>query len=99
MKTKGERFQCLHPQGKHAPSISVDTYYLFEKAILEVLKREGPLAFYDLVDRIRIYFKNNNIKFDGAVDWFGITVKNHLEATGVVECFTEKGKKFNRLRN
>jgi hypothetical protein len=98
MKTKEQRIQCLHPQGKHAPSISVDTYHLFEKAILEILKKEQPLAFYDLVDHIKTYFKNNNVKFTGAIDWFGITVKNHLEATGIIESYTEKGKKLNRLK-
>jgi hypothetical protein len=98
MKTKEERIQCLHPQGKHAPSISADTYYLFEKAIIEILKQKEPLAFYDLVEELKTYFKKNKIKFEGAVDWFGITVKNHLEATGVVETFTEKGKKLNRLK-
>jgi hypothetical protein len=92
-----QRIQLLHPQGKHAPSISMDTYYLFEKAITKILQKE-PLAFYDLVEEIKNYFKKNKIKFDGAVDWFGISVKNHLEATGVIETFTEKGKKLNRLK-
>ena len=97
MKTE-QRIQLLHPLGKHAPSISADTYYLFEKAIMEILKKEQPLAFYDLVDHIKTYFKKNKIKFDGAIDWFGISVKNHLEATGVIENYTEKGKKLNRLK-
>ena len=47
---------------------------------------------------LKKYFKKNKIKFEGAVDWFGISVKNHLEARGVVESFTEKGKKLNRLK-
>ena len=98
MKTE-KRIQLLHPHEKHAPSISVDTYHLFEKAIIESLKEHQPLAFYDLVDHIKTYFKKHKIKFDGAIDWFGISVKNHLEATGVVEIFTEKGKKLNRLKN
>ena len=98
MKTKEERIQCLHPLGKHAPSISADTYCLFEKAIIEILKKEQPLSFYDLIDRIKKYFAKNKVKFDGAVDWFGITVKNHLEATGIVETNREKGKKLTRLK-
>jgi hypothetical protein len=98
MKTKEKRFQCLHPLGKHAPSICADTYDLFEKAIVEILKKEQPLSFYDLVDRVKNYFGKNKVKFDGAVDWFGITVKNHLEATGIVETYSEKGKKLIRLK-
>jgi hypothetical protein len=98
MKTE-QRIQLLHPHGKYAPSVSADTYYLFEKAITEILQQKEQIAFYDLVEEIRKYFKKNKIKFEGAVDWFGISVKNHLEAKGLIESFTEKGKKLNRLKN
>ena len=98
MKTKEQRIQLLHPQGKHAPSISLDTYSLFEKAIREILQQKEPLAFYDLIEEIKKYFKKNKIKFEGAVDWFGISVKNHLEARGIIETYTEKGKKLNKLK-
>ena len=98
MKRTEQRIQLLHPQGKHAPSISTDTYYLFEKVIIEILQQKEPLAFYELVEEIKKYFKKNKIKFDGAIDWFGISVKNHLEARGVVESYMEKGKKLNRLK-
>ena len=98
MKPKEERFQCLHPKGKHAPSISIDTYTLFEKAIIEILKQKQPIAFYELVEEIEKYFKKHKIKFVGAIDWFGISIKNHLEAIGIIESYTEKGRKLNRLK-
>lgn len=98
MKTKEQRIQCLHPQGKHAPSVSINTYYLFEKAITAILQHKQPLAFYDLVEEIKKYFEKNRIKFEGSIDWFAITVKNHLEATGIIETYAAKGKKLNRLK-
>jgi hypothetical protein len=98
MKTKETRIQCLHPQGKHAPTMNADTYYLFEKAILESLKITNGLTFYQIVDNVKRYFKKNKINFNGSVDWFCISVKNHLEATGAIEVFTEKNKKMNTLK-
>jgi hypothetical protein len=31
------------------------------------------------------------------VDWYAITVKNDLQAKGIIEAYTEKGKKLHRL--
>jgi hypothetical protein len=32
------------------------------------------------------------------VEWYGVVVKNDMEARGEVEAITEKGKKLNRLK-
>ena len=98
MKATIQKIQCLHPQGKHAPAIAVDTFYLIEKAILESFKKKEYLSFTDLMKEVKKYFSKNKASFNGSVDWFGITVKNHLEATGIIETFTDKGKKMNRLK-
>ena len=44
-----------------------------------------------------IAFKKKTI-FDGAVEWYAITVKNDMEARGLIEVFTEKGKKLHRIK-
>jgi hypothetical protein len=92
-----EKIQLLHPQGKNAPNINLDTYKIFERAILSVLKVYQPLTFTDLSNGVKDFFMRNNVKFNGSVDWYTISVKYHLESTNKITVFVEKGKKMHRL--
>jgi len=40
-----ERVKLIHPEGKNAPSISIENYQLFEKAIIHVMSQAtAPLT-------------------------------------------------------
>ena len=96
MKTSN-KVQCLHPKGKQAPAIAASTYSLFEKAIYHALKGKKGVSFSALTEEIEKCFAKQKTKFDGSVGWYGIHVKNHMEATGIIKTFTEKGRKLHAL--
>jgi hypothetical protein len=89
--------ECLNPRSGRAMLIDSGTYHLFSKAIKEILKTENQLTFSELVENLHAYFQKKKVKFDRSVDWYAITVKNDLEARGIISTVTEKGKKFNFL--
>ncbi len=93
------KIQCLHPQGKHAPSIDAAIFKLFETTIIRILRKESPLTFTELAEAIANNIAKSSISFNKSVEWYGIVVKQHLEAMGVIEVITEKGKKKNRLKS
>ena len=92
------KIQCIHPEGKHAPSIAADTYALFEKAIYHSLKgKKQGLSFTDLVKEIEKCFKQQKAKFTGSIGWYAVAVKNHMESTGIIKTSTVKGTKMHSL--
>jgi hypothetical protein len=92
------KIQCIHPEGKHAPAIAMDTYALFEKAIYHALKgKKQGLTFTQLTDEVGKCFKQQKIKFPGSVGWYAVAVKNHMESTGVIKTSTVKGSKMHTL--
>ncbi len=91
------KMQCLHPEGKNAPAIAMDTYTLFEKAIYHSLKSKKTLSYTGLIEEVKKCFVKQKTKFEGSIGWYGVAVKNHMEATGIIKTFTEKGKKFHAI--
>lgn len=99
MARLSERVQLLHPEGKNAPSISIENYNLFNKAIMHVMTHAAvPVTWTEIEQGVKNYLAAHHISFDGSPGWFAIGMKLHLEATGVIEHFTEKGKKLHRLK-
>ena len=101
LKTKNikdlTRIQCLHPEGKKAPSIKAETYALFEKAIRYGLRNKKTLTFSELTEEIEKYFAIHNTPFKGSIGWYAVIVKNHMESIGIIMTFTEKGRKLHSL--
>ncbi len=91
------RIQCIHPEGKKAPSIEAETYTLFEKALRHGLKSKKSLTFSELTKEIETYFTSHKIPFKGSLGWYAVIVKNHMESTGIIRSYKEKGKKFHTL--
>jgi len=92
------KVQCLHPEGKNAPAISADTYALFEKAIYHGLKgKKNGITYSELMEEVKKCFIKQKTVFKGSVGWYGVAVKNHMEATGVIKTHMEKGKKLHVL--
>lgn len=93
------KVECLNPNTGGRMKIDKATYDLFSKAIYHRLKGGKQLTYTQIVEGIHDCFKQQKTKFDGSVSWYAVTVKNDMEARGMVETFTDKGKKFHRLKN
>ncbi|MBV9988473.1 MAG: hypothetical protein JO301_12400 [Chitinophagaceae bacterium] len=92
------KIQCIHPEGKQAPAIAMDTYALFEKAIYHALKgKKNGLTFTQLTDEVNKCFRQQKTKFSGSVGWYAVAVKNHMEATGIIKTIMVKGAKMHSL--
>jgi hypothetical protein len=96
-KTASQKVECLNPNTGGRMNIDKKTYDLFSNAIIKTLKNNQPLTYTQIVEGIHDYFKQQKIKFAGSVSWYAITVKHDMHARGVIEVFTEKGKKLHRL--
>ena len=97
--TATQKVECLNPNTGRKMNIDKSTYDLFSKAIYHTLKKHGALTFTEMVEGVEDCFKEQKTKFDGSVGWYAVSVKNDMQARGVVEVFTEKGKKLHRLKN
>ncbi len=97
-KTLPSKVACLNPNTGRIMNIDKGTYELFSKAIYHTLKKKKDLSFTEIVEGVRECFREQKTKFDGAIEWYSISVKNDMHARNVIEVFTEKGKKLHRLK-
>ena len=95
---KNDKIQLVHPAGKNAPRISTETYMLISDAIVKVLQQHQPMSFADMAREVRHYVQTTTPEFTGSVEWFTVSVKQHMEAEGLIETVLEKGRKMHRLR-
>lgn len=89
---------CLNPNTGGQMDIDTAVYELFHKAILHTMKGSKPLTYTQIITGIKDYFLQHQQAFSGSIEWYGVAVKNDMEARGEIEAFTEKGKKRNRLK-
>jgi len=97
-KTAAKKVECLNPNTGGKINIDSGIYELFSKAIYHTLKKGKALSFTQMVDGVHEYFGEKKIKFDGSVSWYAVTIKNDMEARGMIETFVQKGKKLHRLK-
>jgi len=93
-----KKAECLNPNTGGRMNINKSTYDIFSKAIYHTLKKNQPLTYSQIVEGIHDCFRQQKIKFDGSVEWYAVTIKNDMHARGVIEVFTEKGKKLHRIK-
>ena len=93
------KIECLNPNSGRKMKIDGKIYEFFSKAIYHTLKKnkEG-ITYTDIVNGVKKCFKEERTTFKGSIGWYAVTVKHDMEATGVIESFTEKGKKLHRLK-
>lgn len=87
-----------HPRTGSQFRIDSTVYEPFRKAILQSLKGSKGKTFTELTADVGALIRKNLPGFKGSVSWYTISVRLDLETRGLVETFTEKGKKLNRLR-
>jgi hypothetical protein len=95
--TKSSAIECLNPNTGRKMKIDKKTYELFSKAIYHVVKAGKAITFTQIVEGVEDCFKKEKTKFNGAIGWCAITVKNDMHARGVLKVFTEKGKKLHSI--
>ncbi|HEV8507033.1 MAG TPA: hypothetical protein VGQ53_16595 [Chitinophagaceae bacterium] len=94
------KIECLNPNTGSKMNIDAGIYKLFSKAIYHTLKKsKNSVTYTDIVDGIKKCFKEERTNFKGSVEWYAVTIKNDMVAKGVIETFTEKGKKLHRLKS
>lgn len=96
-KTAAKKTECLNPNTGGRMNIDSETYDLFSKAIYHELKKNSPLTYTQIVEGIHDCFRQQKTKFNGSVEWYAVTVKHDMHARGIIEVYTEKGRKLHRL--
>lgn len=88
---------CLNPNTGGSIRIDKAVYDLFAKAIYHSLKKSGDLTYTEMVNAVKACLQEQQIEFKGSLNWYVITVKNDMEARGVITVSLLKGKKRNSL--
>ena len=96
--TNPQKVECLNPNTGRRMSIDKATYDLISKAIYHTLKKEVPITFSQMVEGVHECLAQQKALFDGSVEWYTVSIKNDMHARGVIEVYTEKGKKLHRIK-
>ncbi|HEX5655511.1 MAG TPA: hypothetical protein VFX58_20715 [Chitinophagaceae bacterium] len=96
--SSSKKVSTTHPVTGREQSIDATIYEPIKAAILESLKKTNGKTFTELTDAVLKITKKTMPGFKGSVPWYTISIRLDLETRGIVETFTEKGKKLNRLK-
>jgi hypothetical protein len=96
-KATSKKTITTHPHTRREMKMDAETYARFKEAILQSLKGSRGKTFTELTDDVAKIFKKKWPQFKGSVPWYTISVRLDLETRGIVETFTEKGKRLNKL--
>lgn len=97
-KAVSKKTTTTHPRTKREMNMDAETHKRIKAAILQSLKGSNGKTFTELSDDVVKIIKKTWPQFKGSIPWYTISVKLDLETRGIVETFTEKGKRLNRLR-
>jgi hypothetical protein len=94
---KPKKTTTTHPRTGTRFSIDDEIYSPFKAAILQSLKGTKGKSFSELTGDVVKIIRKKMPGFKKSIPWYTISVRLDLETKGLVETFTEKGKKLNRL--
>jgi len=77
-----DKILTLHLDGKQGVNILKRRYDQIKDAILNILEIEGEVSYQYLSDKLVDEMSDS---FDGKVVWYVVTVKQDLEARGIIE--------------
>ncbi len=86
-----------HPRTGSQFTIDSKIYEPFKAAILQSLNGSPGKTFTDLTDDVAKIIKKKIPGFKKSIPWYNITIRLDLETRGIVETFSEKGKKLNPI--
>ena len=98
LKNKTQKVVVTHPRTGTQRNFDPVIYAPIKDAIIESLKKSNGKLFTDLSDDVVKIIKKKMPGFKKSIPWYTISILLDLQTRGVVETFTEKGKKFNRLK-
>ena len=87
-----------HPRTGSKFNIADEIYIPFKAAILQSLKGSKGKSFSELTDDVVKTIRKKMPGFKKSIPWYTISIRLDLETKGIVETFTEKGKKLSRLK-
>jgi hypothetical protein len=88
-----------HPVTGTGRKLDAAIYDPFKAAILQSLKGSKGKTFTELTDDVVKIIRKKMPGFTKSIPWHTISIRLDLETRGIVETFTEKGKKLNRLKS
>ncbi|OSZ73856.1 hypothetical protein CAP36_17820 [Chitinophagaceae bacterium IBVUCB2] len=95
---KSKKTNVTHPVTGTERKFDAAIYDPFKAAILQSLKGSKGKSFTELSDDVVKIIKKKMPGFNKSIPWYTISIRLDLETRGIVETFTDKGKKLNRLK-
>jgi hypothetical protein len=96
---KATKTVITHPASGREKKVDSTTYEPFKTAIIQSLKGSKGKTFTELSDDVTKIIRKKMPAFKRSIPWYTVSVRLDLETKGIVETFTEKGKKLNRLKS
>jgi hypothetical protein len=97
-KAKATKSTTTHPRTGREMKIDIAIYEPIKAAILQSLKGSRGKTFTDVTDDVVKIIRKKMPEFKKSIPWYTISILLDLQTRGIVETFTEKGKKLNRLK-
>ena len=98
MPKSASKIITTHPRTMREIKIDAAIYEPIKAAIIQSLKENKGKTFTQLTDDVAKIIRKKIPSFNGNIPWYTISIRLDLETRGIVETFTEKGKKLNRLK-
>ena len=96
--TKPKKATTTHPRTGSQFKMDAEIYEPIKMAILQSLKGSKGKSFTELTDSVTKIIRKKMPDFKKSISWYTISIRLDLETRGIVETFTDKGKKMNRLK-
>ena len=93
-----QKITVTHPVTGTRRQFDARIYETVKSAILQSLGGSKGKTFTDLTEDVVKIVRKEMPQFKGSIPWYTISIRLDLETKGIVETFTEKGKKLNRLK-
>jgi len=93
-----KKITLTHPATGTKRKFDASIYEPVKAAILQSLKGSKGKTFTQLTDDVVKIIHKKMPGFKKSISWYTISIRLDLETRGMVETFTEKGKKLNRLK-
>ena len=95
---KPKKITTTHPRTGSQFTINAEIYEPLKAAIIQSLKGSKGKTFTELTDDVVKIIRKKIPGFKKSIPWYTIAIRLDMETRGIVETFTEKGKKMSRLK-
>ncbi len=95
---KPKKIIVTHPVTGIQRKFDAVIYESIKLAILQSLKGSKGKTFTQLTDDVVKIIHKKMPDFKKSIPWYTISIRLDLETRGIVETFTERGVKLNRLK-